>query len=84
MLAHWDPMAHFYFNIYNTETTLDDVGSDLDGLPEAKAEARSAAADLIREEILAGRELHRHHRIEVEDEARQVVHVLKFDELIAD
>ena len=77
-------MTQFYFNVYNSETTLDDVGSDLPGLSEAKAEARSAAADLIREEILAGRQLHRDHRIEVEDETRQVVHVLRFDELIAD
>ena len=77
-------MAHFYFNVYNTATTLDDVGSDLPGLAEAKAEARNAAADLIREEILAGRPLHRDHRIEVEDEAHHVVHVLRFDELIAD
>jgi hypothetical protein len=77
-------MAHFYINVYNSETTLDDVGSDFPGLPEATAEARSAAADLIREEILAGGQLQRHHRIEVEDENRRVVHVLKFDELIAD
>ena len=77
-------MPLFYFNVYNSETTLDDQGSDLAGLPEAKAEARNAAADLIREEILAGRSLHRDHRIEVEDEGRNVVHVLKFDELIAD
>jgi hypothetical protein len=77
-------MARFYFNVYNTETTLDDVGSELAGLPEAKAEARTAAADLIREEILAGRPLHLHHRIEVEDEGHEVVHVLRFDELIAD
>lgn len=77
-------MAHFYFNVYNTATTLDDVGSDLPGLAEAKAEARNAAADLIREEILAGRPLHRDHRIEVEDGDHHVVHVLRFDELIAD
>ena len=77
-------MAQFYFNVYNTETTLDEVGSDLAGLSEAKAEARNAAADLIREEILAGRRLHRSHRIEVEDENRQVVHVLRFEELVAD
>jgi len=77
-------MALFYFNVYNTETTLDDVGSELSGLPEAKCEARNAAADLIREEILAGRSLHRDHRIEVEDEAHHVVHVLRFEELVAD
>lgn len=77
-------MAHFYFNVYNTETTLDGVGSELSGLPEAVGEARNAAADLIREEILAGRPLHRHHRIEVEDEDHNVVHVLRFEELIAD
>jgi hypothetical protein len=77
-------MSQFYFNVYNTETTLDEVGSDLPGLPEARAEARSAAADLIREEILAGRPLQRSHRIEVQDQDHRVVHVLKFDELIAD
>ena len=77
-------MPQFYFNVYNTETTLDDTGIDLAGLPEAEAEASTAAADLIREEILGGRRIHRDHRIEVQDEARQVVHVLKFDELIAD
>jgi len=77
-------MAQYYFNVYNSEITLDEVGSDFAGLPEAKAEARSAAADLIREEILAGRQLHGGHRIEVEDENHDVVHVLRFDDLIAD
>jgi len=77
-------MTRFYFNVYNSETTLDDEGSDLPGTAEAEVEARAVAADLIREEILAGRRVHPEHRIEVEDADRQVVHVLRFGELIAE
>ena len=74
----------FYFNVFNHETTIDDVGTELADLAEAQQEARNAAADLIREEIIAGRKLHRDHRIDVEDADRRLVHVLRFSELVAD
>jgi len=77
-------MAKFYFNVYNNDTTIDEVGQDLPDLAEARAEARIAAADLIREEIQAGHRLHRDHRIEIEDAERRVVHVLSFGELVVD
>ena len=77
-------MAVFYFNVFNHETTIDDVGTELADLAEAQQEARNAAADLIREEIIAGRKLHRDHRIDVEDADRRLVHVLRFSELVAD
>lgn len=77
-------MATFYFNVFNNEATIDEAGTELADLAEAQEEARNAAADLIREEILAGRKLHRDHRIEVEDADRQLVHVLRFGELVAD
>lgn len=77
-------MAKFYFNVYNDETTTDELGVDLADLAEAREEARTATADMIREEIQAGRRLHRHHRIEIEDAQRRVVHVLRFGELVVD
>ena len=77
-------MAKYYFNVYNNETTIDEVGLDLASLAEAQEEARTAAADMIREEIQAGRRLHRDHRIEVQDAQGRVVHVLCFGELVVD
>jgi hypothetical protein len=77
-------MAVFYFNVFNHETTIDETGAELADLAEARDEARNAAADLIREEILAGRKLHRDHRIEIEDAERHLVHVLRFGEFVAD
>ena len=60
------------------DAALADYGHD-----EAVAEARETAADLIRDEIRAGRQIQPHHRIEIEDEQGRVVHVLRFGDLFA-
>jgi len=51
---HLVSMATFYFNVYNNETPIDEIGVDLVDLGEAQEEARTAAADIIREEFQAG------------------------------
>lgn len=46
-------MAIYYFDTYNNDDEfLDDLGTDLDGLPTASAQARQLVVDLAREHAL--------------------------------
>jgi len=40
-------MARFYFHFANGQTTLDDVGTDLAGLPAIQQEALGITRDLL-------------------------------------
>ena len=60
-------MPRFYFHVFNHETTIDDEGAELPDLESARANAVSAARDLICESVKKGH-LNLDHRIEVTDE----------------
>lgn len=76
-------MPRYFFNLYNDVTALDSEGVELDDLAAAKVQARTGAAQIIAERITAGDRLKPDHRIEVEDETRRVVFILRFRELVA-
>jgi hypothetical protein len=76
-------MPQYFFHVLNDIESRDDDGQFFTDLDEAVSEARETAADLIRDEIRAGRKIHPDHRIEIEDEQSRVVHVLRFGDLFA-
>jgi hypothetical protein len=76
-------MPQYFFHVLNDIESRDDDGQFFTNLDEAVTEARETAADLIRDEIRAGRQIHPDHRIEIEDEQSRVVHVLRFGDLFA-
>jgi hypothetical protein len=71
----------YYFNVYNDDVTLDDEGAELANHDAAMArgirEARALAADTV----LKGH-LTRCHLIEVQDEHRKKVGVVRFDDAV--
>lgn len=75
-------MPRYFFDIYNGQTTPDPEGLELpdDGaaIERAKVEARGLAAESVRGGHLVG-----HHRIEVLDETRRRVGVVRFDDAVA-
>lgn len=76
-------MPQYFFHVLNDIEARDEHGQFFADLDEAVTEARETAADLIRDEIRAGRLLHPNHRIEIEDEQGRAVHVLRFGDLVA-
>jgi hypothetical protein len=76
-------MPRYFFHVLNEIEARDEHGQFFADLDEAVTEARETAADLIRDEIRAGRQIHPDHRIEIEDERGYVAHVLRFGDLIA-
>ena len=75
-------MPIFYFNLYNDFITIDDEGVELADLAAAEAQARTAASQIIAELIAAGGQMNPHHRIEVENEQREIVLTLPFSDLV--
>lgn len=76
-------MPQYFFHVLNEIEVRDEDGQFFTDLDQAVDEARDTAADLIRDEIRAGRQIHPDHRIEIEDEHGQLVHVLRFGDLFA-
>ena len=74
-------MPRYYFNLYNGDATIDDEGSELSddqaALARAVKEARALAADNVSNGHFTGRD-----RIEVTNEARDVVGSVRFDEAV--
>jgi hypothetical protein len=56
-------MPHYYFNIYNDETTLDEEGRELPDLAAARELALDSARDLVCESVHKGH-LNLDHRME--------------------
>lgn len=75
-------MALYYFNFFNDVDTIADEGVDLPDLAHAEEEARRGAATMIAEHILNGQSIDPAHRIEVQDDKRRTVYVLRFSDLI--
>lgn len=74
-------MAHFFFDVFNDDTTIDEEGVDLATADDARAYAVAAARELVAERAIAG-SLHRHHRIQVRDSGDNVVFSVRFDEAV--
>lgn len=81
-MVHSCDVPRYYFHVFNAVEVSDDEGQPFADLAAAKVQARETAAELICEELKAGRRIHPDHRIEVVDEKGQVVHVLRFGDLI--
>lgn len=75
-------MALYYFNFFNDVDTIAEEGVDLPDLSRAEEEARRGAATMIAEHIMKGQPIDPAHRIEVQDEGRRTVYVLRFRDLI--
>lgn len=75
-------MPRFYFHVFNHIVLHDAEGQELPGIKAAVREARNAAADLISDDIKAGRLIDPAHRIEVTDAQQRRVHVLRFEDLL--
>jgi hypothetical protein len=75
-------MPRFYFHVFNHMIMHDPEGQELPGIEAAVREARNAAADLISDDIKAGRLINPAHRIEVMDAQQRRVHVLHFGDLL--
>lgn len=75
-------MPLYFFNFFNDVDTIADEGVELPDLASAEDEARRGAATMIAEHIMKRQPIDPTNRIEVEDEARQTVFVLRFRDLI--
>jgi hypothetical protein len=61
-------MPRFYLHVFNDGSALDTEGSELPDLGAATRDAVQGVRELIAEEVIAGRPISRHHRIEIQDE----------------
>jgi hypothetical protein len=75
-------MPRYYFHLHNSEELRDDEGADLPTIAAAREQAIRAGRGIICGLINEGKEVHRTHRIEVEDEQGRKVLTIAFGELI--
>jgi hypothetical protein len=75
-------MPRYHFNVFNDFTSLDDEGRDLPDIAAAVEEAIRSTRELIGHEIMAGRAVHQSHRIEIADDAENVLHTVRFGEIV--
>jgi hypothetical protein len=75
-------MPRYHFNIFNDSTVMDDEGLELPDIAAAVDEAIRSARELIGHEIMAGRAIHRSHKIEIADEGGKVLHTVRFGEVV--
>lgn len=74
-------VPHYYFDVYNDDITLDDEGAELADEAAARAHAVKAVRSLAADTVAHGH-LTRSHRLEVADEERNVIAVVRFDEAV--
>jgi hypothetical protein len=74
-------MPLYYFNVFNDDVTQDDEGAELADLDAAMDRGTREARVLAAETVSKGH-LVRHHRIEIEDEDRNPVGTVRFDEAV--
>jgi hypothetical protein len=75
-------MRRYHFNVFNDFTSLDDEGRELPDIAAAVDEAIRSARELIGHEIMAGRTIHRSHRIEIADDAGSILHTVRFGDIV--
>ena len=71
----------YYFNVYNDDITLDEEGAELADLEAARAYAVKETRVLAADTVLHGH-LTRHHRLEITDAKRRVLHAVRLDEAV--
>jgi len=75
-------MPIFHLNVFNNVITLDLDGLERPDLEAAKADAIAGARDLITSDIREGRTVHRSHRIEITDDAGQLLHTVRYGDVV--
>ena len=74
-------MPRYFFNICDDFECLDDEGTDLPNLVAAIDHAVSGARSLAAETVNAGH-IVCHHRVDILDEAGDILYAVRFDEAI--
>jgi hypothetical protein len=83
MGAAGDPtMPRYHLNVFNNIDALDPTGIELPNIAAAKAEAVAGARDIMAAHVKAGQPIYSSHRIEITDEAGNVLHEVKFGDII--
>jgi hypothetical protein len=71
----------YYFNVYNDDITLDDEGAQLADDTAAHAYGVKQVRSLAADTVLRGH-LTCSHRVEITDEDRTAIGVIRFDEAV--
>ena len=74
-------MRRYFFHLYNDVDTLDEEGQIFPDLTAARANAVKEARELMLETVAEGR-INFSHRIDIADEAGQVVGTVTFGEAV--
>ena len=78
---HQRRVALYFFNLFNDDVTLGDEGLDFANAEEAVAHATLEVRAMAAETVMNGHFV-RSHYIEVQDELRQRVGKVRFDEAV--
>jgi hypothetical protein len=76
-------VPRYFFHLRNDLDVPDLEGQELPDLDAAHAQAVAYAVDMAAASVLEHRKVNLHHRIEVEDEAGQVLEAVKFGDAVA-
>jgi hypothetical protein len=74
-------MPRFFFNVYDDIVALDEEGQELPDAEAAKREAVRGVRSLASAQVLQGR-LNVDHSVEVQDEDRRQVALIRFGEVV--
>lgn len=75
-------MPQFHLNVFNSIYALDEEGIERASLEVAKLEAIEGARDMIANLIRYGNPVHLNHRIEITDEAGNLLDKVFFGDVI--
>jgi hypothetical protein len=75
-------MPQFHLNVFSDIDAVDEEGIERASLEVAKSEAVVGARDIIANLIRYGKPVHRTHRIEITDESGNLLHTVRFDNVI--
>ena len=73
-------MPRYFTHFYNSEVLCDERGQDFASLDDARAGARRSASELIAEHILEGIPIDLSDRLEIMDEAGNLMVVVRFSQ----
>jgi hypothetical protein len=75
-------MSRFYFHLHNDENVADEEGTELPDLASAHKHARSEAVHMAAASITEHQRLFGDHRIDVEDQAGEVLFSVLFRDVV--